>query len=471
VNYDVVIIGAGPAGIFSALELVNSGLKIAIFEKGNPLDQRHCQVLQGKPCIRCVPCHLLCGWGGAGAFSDGKLTLSKEVGGWLSEYVDDKVLNDLINYVNLMFSRFGKIKPPNPIDMDEVEKIRKKAILADLRLIPYTVNHLGTEVAQRALRNMYDHISKSIDIFFRKPVKRILTEDKKVIGIELKNGEKVYAKYVIVAPGREGADWFKEEAKRLGIKLKLSLVDIGVRVEVPAEVMEPLTNVLYEPKFEYFTKRFDDRVRTFCVNPYGFVTLEVYSDTVLVNGQSYRDKRSNNTNFAILVSSSFTEPFKSPIEYAKHVARLANMLSGGSVIVQRLGDLIMGRRSTPERIKKSIVEPTLKLAVPGDLSFVIPYRHLSDIIEMLKAIDKVAPGVYSEHTLLYGVEAKFYTAHIDVKSNMESPYIKNLYTIGDGAGITRGLMQASISGVIAARDILLKEKIKVSREIEISKNV
>lgn len=465
-KYDVVIIGAGPAGIFSALELANSGLKVAIFEKGNPITQRYCQVLQGKECIHCKPCHLLSGWGGAGAFSDGKLTLSREVGGWLSDYLPPDKLDNLIDYVNKTFSKFGGIKPPNEISMDEVEKIRKKAILADLKLIPYTVNHLGTEVAQKALKNMFDYLSKDIDIFFRKTVSHIIVKNGSAVGIELNNGDKVNANFVIAAPGREGAEWFKEEAKRLGMKLNLSLVDIGVRVETPAEVMEPLTDVIYEPKFEYYTKRFDDKVRTFCVNPYGFVTMEVYNDAILVNGQSYRERKSNNTNFALLVSSSFTEPFRSPIEYAKHVARLANMLSGGKVIIQRLGDLMMGRRSTPERIQKSIVEPTLKTAVPGDLSFVLPYRHLYDIIEMLKALDKVAPGVYSEHTLLYGVEAKFYTARIDVNQDMENIYVKNLYTIGDGAGITRGLMQASISGVVAARSILKKLGLKEKDEFD-----
>ena len=239
----------------------------------------------------------------------------------------------------------------------------------------------------------------------------------------------------------------------------MSLVDIGVRVEVPAEVMEPITKYLYEPKLEYYTKAFDDRVRTFCVNPYGYVTLEAYEDAVLVNGYSNKDNKSNNTNFALLVSSSFTKPFQSPIEYAKHIARLANMLSGGNAIVQRLGDLRLGRRSTEERIKKSIIEPTLKTAMPGDLSFVIPYRHLVDILEMLEALDKLIPGVYDDHTLLYGVEAKFYTARLVVKNNLESPTIENLYTIGDGVGITRGLIQASISGVLAARDILKRENL------------
>jgi len=460
-EYDVVIIGAGPAGIFAALELAEQDLKVAIFEKGNPINARKCVALEGKTCIHCRPCHLLSGWGGAGAFSDGKLTLSTKIGGWLNQYLEEKELMKLLLYVSDKFSRFGGIEPPALEIPPKVEEIRKRAVVADLKLIPYIVNHLGTDIAQISITKMFEYLKDKVDIYFRRPVKHILVENNKVKGVVLeKNNEEIKAKYVIAAPGREGSDWFKQEAKRLGIKLELSLVDVGVRVETAAEIMEPITDVLYEPKIEYYTKSFDDKVRTFCVNPYGYVTQEVYNDAVLVNGQSYRNKRSNNTNFALLVTSSFTEPFKSSIEYAKHIARLANMLSGGSVIVQRLGDLKLGRRSTAERLAKSIVEPTLKSAVPGDLSFVFPYRYLKDILEMLKALDKLTPGIYSNHTLLYGVEAKFYTARTKVKNSMESPKIQNLYLAGDGVGVTRGLIQASVSGVISAHDILRKEKIK-----------
>lgn len=460
-KYDVSIIGAGPAGIFAALEFVDKGLKVAIFEKGFPIKFRKCPVTEGKPCLHCKPCHLLNGWGGAGAFSDGKLTISAKIGGWLSDYIDEKALMDLIMYVNGKYAQFNNNGSTGQLELENeaIDRIRKKAVLADLKLIPYQVNHLGTDKARDILINMYEYLKDKIDIHFRNPVREIVVEEDHVKGVKLEKGEMIESKYVIAAPGREGANWIKEEAKRLKIPLNLSLVDIGVRVEVPAEVMEPLTNYLYEPKFEYYTKAFDDKVRTFCVNPYGYVSLEAYEDAVLVNGYSYKDQKSNNTNFALLVSSSFTLPFQSPIQYAKHVARLANMLSGGSVIIQRLGDLRLGRRSTEERIKKTVIEPTLKSAVPGDLSFVFPYRYLTDILEMLQALDKVAPGVYDDHTLLYGVEAKFYTARLIVKNNLESPNIENLYTIGDGAGITRGLIQSSASGVIAARDILKKEKL------------
>ena len=465
-DYDVVIIGAGPAGIFASLELANSGLKVAIFEKGNPINTRKCVALEGKPCIHCKPCHLLSGWGGAGAFSDGKLTLSTKIGGWLDQYIEEKKLMKLLLYVSNKFSEFGGIEPPSLEIPSEVEEIRKKAVIADLKLIPYIVNHMGTDMAHIAITEMFEHLKDKVDIYFRQPVKHIISENNEAKGVILeKNDKEIRAKYVITAPGREGSDWFKQEAKRLGIKVELSLVDIGVRVETAAEIMEPITKVLYEPKIEYYTKSFDDKVRTFCVNPYGYVTLEVYNDAVLVNGQSYRNKRSNNTNFALLVTSSFTEPFKSSINYAKHIARLANMLSGGSVIVQRLGDLKLGRRSTAERMAKSIVEPTLKSAIPGDLSFVFPYRYLKDVLEMLRALDKLTPGVYSNHTLLYGVEAKFYTARTKVKKSMECPRIQNLYLIGDGVGVTRGLIQASVSGVIAAHDILRKEKIKSEKDL------
>jgi len=463
-KYDVAIIGAGPAGIFAALELVeHSGdLKVLILEKGYPIKFRQCAVAEGRPCLHCKPCHLLSGWGGSGAFSDGKLTLSTKVGGWLTDYIDENLLSELVYYVNnryMMFDADLSKKSFSQLDVHVIEEIRKKAVLANLKLVPYVVNHLGSEKARIILTKMYDYLKDKVEIRFRSTVKEIVTDNGQVIGVKLENGELINANYVIAAPGRDGANWMKKEAERLGIPLNLSLVDIGVRVEVPAEVMEPITKYLYEPKLEYYTKAFDDRVRTFCVNPYGYVTLEAYEDAVLVNGYSNKDNKSNNTNFALLVSSSFTKPFQSPIEYAKHIARLANMLSGGNAIVQRLGDLRLGRRSTEERIKKSIIEPTLKTAMPGDLSFVIPYRHLVDILEMLEALDKLIPGVYDDHTLLYGVEAKFYTARLVVKNNLESPTIENLYTIGDGVGITRGLIQASISGVLAARDILKRENL------------
>jgi len=292
----------------------------------------------------------------------------------------------------------------------------------------------------------------------KKDVKGLIVKDGAVEGVSTVDGERFFGKYVIVAPGRSGAEWLQSEAQALGLKTLNNPVDVGIRVEVLASVMEELTKALYEPKLIYYSKSFDDQVRTFCVAPYGEVITESYNGILTVNGQSYAERKTENTNFAILVSTSFTEPFKEPIAYGKYLARLSNLLSGG-VIIQRLGDLEVGRRSTPERISRSIVKPTLKNATPGDLSFVLPYRYLTDIKEMLQALDKISPGIYSRDTLLYGVEVKFYSSKLQLSNSLETR-IRNLFTIGDGAGVTRGLVQASASGIIAAREILKREKLK-----------
>jgi uncharacterized FAD-dependent dehydrogenase len=289
-------------------------------------------------------------------------------------------------------------------------------------------------------------------------VKALLVDGQTIKGVETSKGEKFLGKYVIVAPGRSGAEWLQTEAQIRGLKTINNPVDVGVRVEVSSTAMENLTDVLYEPKLVYYSKLFDDMVRTFCVSPYGEVTTESYDGVLTVNGQSYAERRTDNTNFAILVSTSFTEPFKEPIAYGKYIARLSNLLSGG-VMVQRLGDLVAGRRSTPERLARSVVTPSLKNATPGDLSFVLPYRYLSDIREMLQALDVIAPGVHSRDTLLYGVEVKFYSSHLQLTNTLETK-IKNMFTIGDGAGVTRGLIQASASGVIVAKEIIKREKLK-----------
>jgi uncharacterized FAD-dependent dehydrogenase len=298
-----------------------------------------------------------------------------------------------------------------------------------------------------------------IEIKMRKDVKGLIVKNGTVEGVETVDGEKFMGKYVIVAPGRSGAEWLQTEAQALGLKRLNNPVDVGVRVEVLAAVMEELTNILYEPKFIYYSKFFDDQVRTFCVAPYGEVISESYNGVLTVNGQSYAERKTENTNFAILVRTSFTEPFKEPIAYGKYLARLSNLLSGG-ILIQRLGDLEAGRRSTPDRIARSVITPTLKNATPGDLSFVLPYRYLADIREMLEALDKIAPGIHSRDTLLYGVEVKFYSSRLELSNSLETK-IRNLFTIGDGAGVTRGLIQASASGVIVAREILKREKQKV----------
>ncbi|MEM3596542.1 MAG: NAD(P)/FAD-dependent oxidoreductase [Candidatus Bathyarchaeia archaeon] len=458
-KYDVIIVGAGPAGIFSALELVGkSNLNILMLDRGPDINKRRCPASRGFECVNCEPCLLLSGWGGAGAFSDGKLTLSTEVGGWLNQYVSNKELEELVNYVDEIYLKFGATENVYGTDVEKVDEIERKASLAGLKLIRQKIRHMGTERCAQTLVKMRQALNGKVEFKPRSDVKGLIVKDDVVEGVETVNGEKYYGKYVIVAPGRSGAEWLQSEAQALGLKTLNNPVDVGIRVEVLASVMEELTTALYEPKFIYYSKSFDDQVRTFCVAPYGEVITESYNGVLTVNGQSYAERKTENTNFAILVSTSFTEPFKEPIAYGKYLARLSNLLSGG-VIIQRLGDLESGRRSTPERIARSVVTPTLRNATPGDLSFVLPYRYLADIREMLHALDKITPGIHSRDTLLYGIEVKFYSSRLQLSNCLETK-IRNLFTIGDGAGVTRGLVQASASGVIVAREIIRREKAK-----------
>ncbi len=456
-KYDVIIVGAGPAGIFSALELTEkTELNILMIERGPDINQRKCPANRGLGCLNCDPCSLLSGWGGAGAFSDGKLTLSTEVGGWLNEYCTPEKLSDLVNYVDSVYLKFGATKNLYGVNPDKIDEIGRRASFSGLKLVPQKVRHMGTEKCAETLRRMLRHLKDRVDIRTKTDVKSLLIKKEGVEGVETTKGERLYGKYVIVAPGRSGAEWLKFEAESLGLKTLNNPVDVGVRVEVQASIMEELTEVLYEPKFIYYSKSFDDQVRTFCVAPLGEVITESYNGVLTVNGQSYAERKTRNTNFAILVSTSFTEPFREPIAYGKYLARLTNLLSGG-VIVQRLGDFEVGRRSTEERIRRSLVVPTLKNATPGDLSFVLPYRYLADIREMLQALDQVAPGVYSKDTLLYGIEVKFYSSRLELSDCLETK-IPNLFTIGDGAGVSRGLIQASASGVITAEEIKQREE-------------
>jgi len=455
-DHDVIIVGAGPAGIFSALELSkNTDLNILMLDKGPDLDKRRCPASRGLGCIRCDPCFLLSGWGGAGAFSDGKLTLSNDVGGWLNEYTSQDELSELLNHVDSLYADFGNAQVLHGTDSDEVDRIERKASFAGLKLIRQKIRHLGTEKCTEVLKKIREKLNNSVEVRTRTEVKGTIVKNNMVKGVESADGKRYYAEYVILAPGRSGAEWLKCDAQSLGLRTLSNPVDVGVRVEVRASVMEELTDALYEPKFIYYSKAFDDPVRTFCVNPYGEVITESYNGVISVNGQSYAERKTENTNFAILVSTRFTEPFKEPIAYGEYLARLTNLLSG-CVIIQRLGDLDVGRRSTDERLKRSIVNPTLKIATPGDLSFVLPYRYLTDIREMLRALDEIAPGIYSKHTLLYGTEVKFYSSRLELNEHLETK-IRNLFTIGDGAGVTRGLIQASASGVIVAREITRRE--------------
>lgn len=458
-KYDVIIVGAGPAGIFSALELTKkNNLNVLILDRGPEIDNRKCPSSRGFECRHCEPCSVLSGWGGAGAYSDGKLTLSTEVGGWLNQYMAPKELEVLVKYVDDVYLKFGASEQVYGGDTDKVDEIERQAAAAGLRLIRQKVRHMGTEKCADTLRMMRKELSDKITFMPKTDVKGLIAEDHTIKGVETVNGQKFMGKYVIVAPGRGGAEWLQTEAQLHGLKTVNNPVDVGVRVEVSSTAMEKLTETLYEPKLVYYSKLFDDMVRTFCVSPYGEVTTESYDGVLTVNGQSYSERRTDNTNFAILVSTSFTEPFREPIAYGKYIARLSNLLSGG-VMVQRLGDLVAGRRSTPERLARSIVTPSLKNATPGDLSFVLPYRYLSDIREMLQALDVIAPGVHSRDTLLYGVEVKFYSSHLQLTNSLESK-IQNMFTIGDGAGVTRGLIQASASGVIVAREIMKRAHLK-----------
>ena len=452
-KYDVAIIGGGPAAIFAAYEFTvkHPEVKVIILEEGNPLKLRKCPMIEGKAnhCLLCQPCSIMRGFGGAGAFSDGKYNLTTEFGGWLKEYLPEKEVIELIDYVDSINCKFGA---PQEAYTTKGCKIGGIALGFDLHLLNAKVRHLGTENNLKIMLAIHDYLEEhGVEIKCNTQVNNIKKE-KKNYTLELKGEDKITVPYVIAAPGRAGSEWFLDQCKALGLSYVSNQVDIGVRVEVPAQVFKPITDEVYEAKLMYRTKRYGDLVRTFCMNPNGYVVAENTDGIITVNGHSFSDPKRNsgNTNFALLVSNKFTEPFKEPHKYGKHIASLSNMLGGG-VLVQRFGDLIKGRRTDASRLKKGWLRPTLS-AIPGDLSLVLPKRHLDNIIEMIYALDKIAPGTANADTLLYGVEVKFYSARVALNSKLETA-LPNLFAIGDGAGITRGLSQASASGVAVAREI------------------
>jgi len=455
-KYDAIIVGGGPAGIFAALQLCQArNFNVLLIEKGKDISERQCPVRDtGGSCIECRPCNVVCGLGGAGAFSDGKLVLSSEVGGHLAEYLGKERLDGLLTYVDELYVKFGASERLFGGD-DVVEEISRQAEGAGLHLIPTPVRHMGTENCYSVLKAMQDYLFQRLDFRPGSMVSEVLIEDGVVKGVETDDGEQFLCTYLVLAPGREGADWLSRESDRLKLTMQNNPIDVGVRVEVPVNVMKKLTDVLYEVKLEYMTKNFNDRVRTFCMCPAGEVIMETTGGTdpvITVNGHSYARRKSENTNFALLVSTNFTQPFHEPIAYGKYLAKLANILGGG-VLVQRLGDLMDGQRSTPERIDQGLVQPTLKSATPGDISFALPYRHLTGLVEMLQAMDNLTPGVASKDTLLYGIEVKFYSCRPKLSFCLETE-IQNMFAVGDGTGVSHGLVQASASGVLAAVEIL-----------------
>lgn len=459
-NYDVIIIGAGPSGIFCAYELIdkNPELKVLMVEKGRSIEKRNCPKRQTKVCIGCKPCSITTGFAGAGAFSDGKLSLSPDVGGTLPEILGYEHTEELLKAADDIYLKFGADEKIYGLeDTEAIERIRTKAIQANLKLIECPIRHLGTEEGYKIYTRLQEHlIEKGVEIKFMTMVKNIIIENNVAKGIITDKDETFYAKDIVSGVGREGSEWFSHICKEHDIQTKNGTVDVGVRVEVRDEIMKELNEKLYEAKLVYYTPTFDDKVRVFCTNPSGEVATEYYEGGLaVVNGHAYKsqDMKTQNTNFALLVSKNFTEPFKSPIEYGKHIAQLGNMLCDGRILLQRYGDFRRGRRTTEERLIRNNITPTLKDAVPGDLSLVFPHRIMVALDEMIQALDKVTPGMASDETLLYGVEVKFYSNKVVVDTNFKTS-IQGLRAMGDGASVTRGLQQASANGISVARSIM-----------------
>lgn len=463
-NYDVIVVGAGPSGIFTALELVKqkSNKKVLIVEKGRSIEKRYCPKEETKVCVSCKPyCHITTGFSGAGAFSDGKLSLSYEVGGDLPSLIGTNKAQELIRYTDKIYLEFGADSKVEGLANNEaIKEIRRKAIEAGLKLVDCPIRHLGTEKAQEIYLKIQNYLIQSgVEIKFHTRVKDLVIKEGIAKGVKVadsqtkENEEILYGKKIIIATGRKGADWLKDMCVKHKINHSAGTVDIGVRVEVRNEIMEKVNNVLYESKLIGYPEPFRNKVRTFCQNPGGFVSQENYdNDLAIVNGHSYKDKKSENTNLAILSSHNFSQPFNQPIQYGKKVAELVNMLGNGKILVQRYGDILDGKRTWQHELDQSNVKPTLPDAVAGDVTSAIPYRPMMNILNFIKAMNTVVPGFASRETLLYGPEVKFYSNKIDLEENFETN-IKGLHCLGDSSGWTRGLMMASVMGVLMGQMI------------------
>lgn len=470
-SYDVIIVGAGPAGLYAAYEFAVKAPKarVVLVDKGVEAKYRHCPIMEGK-IEKCPPankiktyascwpaCGVINGAGGAGSFSDGKFNITSEFGGFLTEYLPPSKVLELIRYVddvNVQYGAPGTITDPTT---PAVAAIERRAIGAGLKLLRAQVRHIGTDNNLELMNGLFGFLAAHVELRFRTFVEDLLVDDGKVTGVRLRGGEELHAPYVMMAPGRDGSTWLSELFRSHKLRMTNNQVDIGVRVETSNVIMQEINEHLYEGKFIFQSPSTGLRVRTFCSNPSGHVVVENHTGVMAANGHAYKDPAlgTDNTNFALLVSHRFTDPFDRPNEFAKQICRHANELSNGSIIVQRYGDILKGRRSTPERIAESFIEPTMKEAVPGDLGLVLPYKTMVALQEMMEALNQVTPGICSEHTLFYGVEAKFYASRADVNEELETP-VKGLFCAGDGPGISRGISQAASSGVYAARNIMAR---------------
>ena len=462
-NYDLIIVGAGPAGIFTALELLRKGsrARMLIVEKGKPVEKRHCPKAEIGHCVNCKPtCAITTGFSGAGAFSDGKLSLSHQVGGELPELIGEDFAQSLIDYTDKIYLEFGADPHVEGVyEGAEIKDIRKRAIQAGLQLVDCPIRHLGTEKAQQLYLNIQNYLAEhGVEMLFNTECENILLEGTTCTGVRIREAggaeHDLFAKQVVIATGRRGADWLEKLCAEHGITHKPGTVDIGVRVECRNEVMETINSVLYEGKLIGYPRPWKNKVRTFCQNPGGFVAQENYdNDLAVVNGHSYKDLKSHNTNLAILCSHNFTEPFNQPIAYAQKVGELTNMLGAGHILVQRYGDILDGKRTWPRELARANVQPTLKDAVAGDITAAMPYRAMVNIIEFIKMMDQVVPGFAAPETLLYSPELKFYSNKVKMDTDLETN-LAGLHCLGDSSGWTRGLMMASVMGVLMGRKLI-----------------